>query len=275
MRSIVVCGAGGFIGGHLVGRLLREGHRVRAVDIKPLGEWYQRFEDAQNLAWKLDAVLTGTAPAALLETYAQEREFAADDNIGHSTRATDFISPKNAISRVFRNATLKLAKHAPFAQRMVNSGRLSTPSYYRETALSTPDEDMFGGAAKPGMPAPDAPLEDATGKPVWLLDSTLRGGRLGRYSFAGGDPYAIVRVSAGGVAVERRRPVRRVGACATGRHSGSASTRTVRSRPVLTARRCSSTHPSTSRSGRPGCGCSSQPASSPATCRPARRLRPD
>ena len=129
------------------------------------------FEDAQNLAWKLDEVLTGRAPADLLRSYALEREFAADDNIGHSTRATDFISPKNAISRVFRNATLKLAKHAPFARRMVNSGRLSVPSHYRDTPLTTPDEDMFGGTAKPGLPAPDAPLEDAAGKPVWLLDS--------------------------------------------------------------------------------------------------------
>ena len=47
---IVVCGAGGFIGGHLVADLLRQGHRrIRAVDIKPLDEWYQRFPDVENL----------------------------------------------------------------------------------------------------------------------------------------------------------------------------------------------------------------------------------
>jgi len=49
MKSVVVCGAGGFIGGHLVADLLRQGHRVRAVDIKPASEWYQRFDGAQNL----------------------------------------------------------------------------------------------------------------------------------------------------------------------------------------------------------------------------------
>jgi GDP-D-mannose 3',5'-epimerase len=49
MKSIVVCGAGGFIGGHLVARLLQQGHRVRAIDIKPQKEWYQRFEEAENL----------------------------------------------------------------------------------------------------------------------------------------------------------------------------------------------------------------------------------
>ena len=46
---IVVCGAGGFIGGHLVAELLRRGFsRVRAVDIKPLERWYQRMEGAEN-----------------------------------------------------------------------------------------------------------------------------------------------------------------------------------------------------------------------------------
>jgi GDP-D-mannose 3',5'-epimerase len=48
-RPIVVAGAGGFIGGHLVARLRGEGRRVRAVDIKPLGEWYQVFDDVENV----------------------------------------------------------------------------------------------------------------------------------------------------------------------------------------------------------------------------------
>ena len=47
-EKIVVCGAGGFIGGHLVAELLRQGKTVRAVDVKPLGEWYQLFPEAEN-----------------------------------------------------------------------------------------------------------------------------------------------------------------------------------------------------------------------------------
>ncbi|HEY4284208.1 MAG TPA: NAD-dependent epimerase/dehydratase family protein [Chthoniobacterales bacterium] len=47
-EKIVVCGAGGFIGGHLVADLLRQGKTVRAVDVKPLDEWYQLFPDAEN-----------------------------------------------------------------------------------------------------------------------------------------------------------------------------------------------------------------------------------
>ena len=45
----LVAGAGGFIGGHLIKRLLAEDHRVVAVDIKPLKEWFQLHSDAVNL----------------------------------------------------------------------------------------------------------------------------------------------------------------------------------------------------------------------------------
>src|SRR6188474_2593975 len=49
-EKIVVCGGGGFIGGHLVADLLRQGHRsVRSVDVKPFDDWYQLFQDAENL----------------------------------------------------------------------------------------------------------------------------------------------------------------------------------------------------------------------------------
>lgn len=47
---IVVAGAGGFIGGHLVNYLREKGFsKLRAVDIKPLEDWYQRFDDVGNL----------------------------------------------------------------------------------------------------------------------------------------------------------------------------------------------------------------------------------
>ncbi len=52
---ILVTGAGGFIGGHLVADLRRKGcKRLRAVDIKPLEEWYQRFDDVENLPLDLE-----------------------------------------------------------------------------------------------------------------------------------------------------------------------------------------------------------------------------
>src|SRR5256886_3006724 len=47
-RKILVCGGGGFIGGHLMADLLRQGNKVRAVDVKPFSEWFQMFPEAEN-----------------------------------------------------------------------------------------------------------------------------------------------------------------------------------------------------------------------------------
>ena len=52
-RPVLVTGAGGFIGGHLVGELLERGAAVRAVDKKPLEQWFQRFEEAESLCLDL------------------------------------------------------------------------------------------------------------------------------------------------------------------------------------------------------------------------------
>lgn len=48
-EPVLVTGAGGFIGGHLVSSLIAQGRRVRAVDKKALHEWHQCFDDAENI----------------------------------------------------------------------------------------------------------------------------------------------------------------------------------------------------------------------------------
>lgn len=55
MNKILICGAGGFIGGHLVSHFLKQGHKnIRAVDIKPLNQWYQKFDSVENLQLDLE-----------------------------------------------------------------------------------------------------------------------------------------------------------------------------------------------------------------------------
>ncbi len=128
------------------------------------------IQDAENLAWKLAAVLKGEAVPALLGTYETERIQAADENIAHSTRSTDFIAPHSAAERVLRNAVLALAPRAEFARRMINSGRLSMATVY-DSALLTPDESPFGGSARLGAPLPDCRVRNVDGSETYVLEN--------------------------------------------------------------------------------------------------------
>ncbi len=130
-------------------------------------------QDADNLAWKLAAVLRGQAPEALLDSYDAERIPANDENILHSTRSTDFITPKTAVARAYRDAVLELAARHPFARALVNSGRLSRPAVLRASPLNTPDTEPWEGGAEPGAAAIDAPVM-AGGRLEWLLRSLNR-----------------------------------------------------------------------------------------------------
>ena len=54
-KLVVVTGAGGFIGGHLVSEFRRRGFKsIRAIDIKPLHDWYQHFDDVESLSLDLN-----------------------------------------------------------------------------------------------------------------------------------------------------------------------------------------------------------------------------
>ena len=127
------------------------------------------FQDTDDLIWKLQLVMAGQAPEALLDTYSADRTFAADENLMNSTRSTDFITPKSRVSKTFRNAVLDLAQDHAFARRLVNSGRLSVPAFLTQSVLNTPDADTFAGDMVPGAPMDDAPIQVA-GQNGWLLD---------------------------------------------------------------------------------------------------------
>jgi 3-(3-hydroxy-phenyl)propionate hydroxylase len=128
------------------------------------------IQDTDNLCWKLKLVLDGKAPESLLDTYAEERVFAADENILNSTRSTDFITPKSKTSLTFRNAVLALARDHAFARALVNSGRLSVPSFLTGSSLNTADTAEFAGDMVPGAPMDDAPVREKVAN-RWLLDS--------------------------------------------------------------------------------------------------------
>ncbi|HZG20054.1 MAG TPA: FAD-dependent oxidoreductase [Herbaspirillum sp.] len=131
-------------------------------------------QDIDNLVWKLKLVIDGHAPVSFIDSYHEERVRAADDNLRQSTRSTDFITPKSAASKLLRDAVLSLAETEEFARTLVNSGRLSTPTPYRDSSLNTPDSAFFDSPMVPGTHCADAPILRG-GSPGWLLEELGQG----------------------------------------------------------------------------------------------------
>ena len=91
--------------------------------------------DADNLGWKLAAVLRGHADEALLESYNDERLEAAQENVKVTRRTARFLRPADGIERAFRKATISLAKQHPFARSLVNTGRMAVANTYRGSRI--------------------------------------------------------------------------------------------------------------------------------------------
>lgn len=123
------------------------------------------IHDVDNLCWKLAMVIRGEAGEALIESYNEERIRGADENILNSSRATDFMSPPNETARLYRDEVLRMAKHVPFARRLINSGRLSVPCALDGLGLQT-ESAASQARVRAGMPCMDAPLADGG----WLLN---------------------------------------------------------------------------------------------------------
>ena len=147
------------------GRVLFAGNSAHQVSPFGARGANSGFQDTDNLIWKLKLVHEGLAPDSLLDTYDDERVYAADENILNSTRSTDFITPKSPASRRFRDAALDLAGRFAFARPLVNSGRLSQPSTYDGSPLNGADDCGLPRRTRPGAPALDAPTSEG-----WLLD---------------------------------------------------------------------------------------------------------
>ena len=143
------------------------------------------MQDLDNLGWKLAAVLKGEAEAELLETYHAERSHGSAENILNSSRATNFMTPKTPIEALFRAEALRLAHDQPFAQKLLNSGRLSVPCSLEGFALQTPGE----APVAPGRALVDAPLAAADGTETWLVEQVTGG-----FTLVGFGPVALPEV---------------------------------------------------------------------------------
>ena len=117
--------------------------------------------DANNLGWKLAAVLHGSAPDALLDSYSPERRAATFDVFANAAKSTRFMTPPTRGYALLRDAALQLAVTEEFAKQWINP-RQSAPYDYVASALTTPDEDAFARGARPGAPMTCVKLSDGS-----------------------------------------------------------------------------------------------------------------
>ena len=125
--------------------------------------------DAENLAWKLAAVLHGDAGGALLDTYEGERRPVAEENLAVTDATMRFMAPHRPAGRAWRNLVLRLAPHSGWFQARVNSGRLAEPAVYRLAPRETDPSLPPIGSVAPDVPlAGGGRLRDRIGR-GWLL----------------------------------------------------------------------------------------------------------
>ena len=91
--------------------------------------------DANNLAWKLAAVLKGQARPELLDSYHEERHEAAEQTVRVTNRSARFVRPTEGAERLFRNTVIGLARQFPFARQMVNTGRMAAANTYTRSSV--------------------------------------------------------------------------------------------------------------------------------------------
>ena len=136
-------------------------------------------DDAENLAWKLAAVLDGRAPDGLLDSYGAERRAAALENLAVTDATMRFMVPRGPVRRVARDAILRGSVRVRRLRRMVNSGRLAQPfSYAGSPIVAAPAEDRR--LPVHGAVAPDARCAALSGEtPVSRLRDLFGAGFVG------------------------------------------------------------------------------------------------
>lgn len=137
------------------GRVLFAGDAAHALPPYGSRGMNSGIQDADNLAWKLAAVVRGTAGRALLESYHDERYAAACENLRVTEATIRFMAPPDRLARWKRQALLRLALPFPPARRRVNSGRMAEPFTYTDSSLveREPGNPILGAFAPDGLVA--------------------------------------------------------------------------------------------------------------------------
>lgn len=151
-------------------RVLFAGDAAHLVPIFGVRGMNSAIDDAHNLAWKLAFVVRGLAAPALLETYSNERVYAARENHRFASKSAEFMAPPTPAARLMRDAVLSLCASDPWFSSLLNPRQHSAIPLVK-SPLNMPADtgDVFSRGPRPGDILAECPLE-LQGKPGHLTD---------------------------------------------------------------------------------------------------------
>jgi len=140
-------------------RVLFAGDAAHLVPIFGVRGLNSGIDDAFNLGWKLAFVIRGWASERLLDTYSDERVFAAKENLRYATKSTEFMAPPSHAFEVMRNAVLSLAVEHEWVRPLLDP-RQTTAIGFPDSPLNWPSQQSraFPTGPQPGAILPECPL---------------------------------------------------------------------------------------------------------------------
>ncbi|HKR42144.1 MAG TPA: FAD-dependent oxidoreductase [Paraburkholderia sp.] len=138
------------------GRVLFAGDAAHLVPIFGVRGANSGIDDADNLAWKLAYVVKGLASDALLDSYSDERVYAAHENLSYGTKSTEFMAPPSFAFDLMRTAVLSLAREHAAVRSLINPRQTSAIAYTASPLNAA--SDAFANGSAPGTALPECPL---------------------------------------------------------------------------------------------------------------------
>ncbi|MEM5327625.1 FAD-dependent oxidoreductase [Paraburkholderia sp. JHI2823] len=138
------------------GRVLFAGDAAHLVPIFGVRGANSGIDDADNLAWKLAWVVKGLAGETLLDSYSDERVYAAHENLSYGTKSTEFMAPPSFAFDLMRTAVLSLAREHAAVRSLINPRQTSAIAYVGSPLNAA--SDTFASGPAPGAVLPECPL---------------------------------------------------------------------------------------------------------------------
>jgi len=149
------------------GRVFFVGDAAHIVPIFGVRGLNNGLADADNLGWKLAAVLNGEAGESLLDSYSPERRGATLDVFANATKSTRFMTPPTRGWRLAREAALSLSLKHEFPRGLANPRQMQPYTYSQSPLTPYPQRDAgFASGSVCGSASPNARLGDGS----FLLD---------------------------------------------------------------------------------------------------------